>query len=371
MRLTVGIVLAALFLEACGGEPPEPAVQHVSLRLTDSSSGFGLRLLDRLLAEPQAGNVFISPLSATLMLSMAASAAEGDARAGILKTLGLDLAVDPGPEIRQTIQRLAQSDANTQLELAQAVWVQKGLVLSPAYVAKLRNDYRAELANLDFHASDAPDVVNRWVDDATHHRIAKLVDGFDPSTVGYLVNATYFHALWRIEFDSRRPAEFHTFAGDVRSVAMMKRDENVVVLRTPEYAAALLPYKGGRFSAIFLLPNARLAPRQFASFLSRERWRQALGYLHSGVGPSLGGDCKQPGSAPAPDVSLTCDGSLVVPKFKLEYSKELTDSLTALGMPLAELPAFCSGTSTTSSRRPTSRWMRREPPLRRRPAARC
>jgi serine protease inhibitor len=33
-------------------------------------------------------------------------------------------------------------------------------------------------------------MVNRWVDNATHHKITELVDSVDPSTVGYLVNAT-------------------------------------------------------------------------------------------------------------------------------------------------------------------------------------
>ena len=63
------------------------------MNLTDSSAGFGIALTDRLLAKPDAGNVFISPLSATLALSMAASAAEGPTRASIMTTLGLDPAL--------------------------------------------------------------------------------------------------------------------------------------------------------------------------------------------------------------------------------------------------------------------------------------
>ena len=139
-------------LAACGGQPAEVPVQHVSMKLTDSSSGFGLKLLDTLLSEKGAANVFISPLSATILLSMVASAAKGDTRAAMLTALGMDPSVDPSVEIAATIKRLAQSDSNAQFELAQAVWAQKGLGLSPAYVKKLREDYRAELANLDFQA---------------------------------------------------------------------------------------------------------------------------------------------------------------------------------------------------------------------------
>jgi serpin B len=339
-RLAVACSALAIALAACG-DSPDPVVQHVSMKLTDTSTGFGLSLVDHLLAEPGAGNVFVSPLSAALMLSMAASAAQGDTRAAMLKTLGLDPSVDPSAEVRQTIQRLAQSDDSAQLELAQAVWMEKGLPLNPQYVARLRNDYRAQLANLDFQSPGAPSVVNQWVDAATHHKISDLVDSFDPSDVAYLVNATYFHALWRIEFDSRDPGQFHTFANTTVSVPMMRRTENVTELSTPDYVAALLPYKGGRFSAVLLLPRQMLSPADFSEFLSPTTWNQALGYLHGATGPSLGGACTDHETG-VPNVGVLCDGSLDMPKFKLDYKKDLTQTLSAMGMPMpAPVPEFC------------------------------
>jgi serpin B len=328
-------------LTACGEAPPDPVVQHVSMTLTDSTSGFGLQLLDRLLAAPEAGNVVISPLSATLMLSMAASATHGDTRTAFLKTLGLDPNTDPGAQARNTIDRLLQSDPNIQLELAQAVWAQKGLTLNPAYVATLSKDYHAQIANLDFQSPGAPAVVNRWVDNATHHKIAQLVDTFDPRTVAYLVNATYLHAPWRLEFQTTSNGDFHNFSGATSSVPMMKRDESVTELVTPEYAAELLPYKGGRFSMVLLLPKKMLSPNDFASFLSKTRWDQALGYLHNGTGPSLGGPCNEWDGGP--DLRVACDGSLVMPKFKLDYSAELLPQLVAMGMPVGDLSDICAG----------------------------
>jgi serpin B len=333
----------SVLVSACG-DAPEPVIKHVSMKLTDSSARFGLNLTQRLLTERDAGNVFISPLSATIMLSMAASAAHGETRAAMLKALGLDPSIDPSADIKATISRLAQSDANEQLELAQAVWVQQGLTLNPAYVAKLRDDYRAQLANIDFTSRHAPSVVNQWVDNATHHKITELVDGFDTGTVGILVNATYFHALWSTEFKDSGRAEFRNFAGASTGVPMMKRDEDVTLLHTPEYDAVLLPYKGGRFSAVLIVPQAHLSANDFGAFLSQDTWNTALAYLHRGVGESLGGKCKGWDTAPAPDVYLQCRATLVMPKFKLEYKKDLTQTLAAIGMPMpADLPDFCPG----------------------------
>jgi serine protease inhibitor len=340
-RVTVAFVLAAFLLPACGAEPPGVQVQRVSLRLTDSSAGFGLKLLDRLLAEKDAGNVFISPLSATILLSMVASAANGETRAAMLTALGLDPKTDPSGEIAATVTRLAQSDSNAQLELAQAVWTQNGMTLSPAYVNKLRDDYRAEVASLDFGAPTAPGVVNRWVDNATHHKIDSIVDGFDPSTVGFLVNATYFHALWRTEFKAHGQGDFRTFAGPTATVPMMRRD-NVTLLRTPTFDAALLPYKGGRFSALIVVPHELMSPHDFAGFLTPAAWNQAVQQLHTAVGTTLGGTCED--REEAPGVSIDCRGTLVMPKFKLEYRKDLTATLTEMGYPVpAGLPGFCAG----------------------------
>ncbi len=335
-------MIAAAFLAvvvvAC--DQPAPGVQRASMNLTDSSTGFGLTLTDRLLAEPGAGNVFISPLSVTLALSMAASAAHGAARASILATLGLDPTVDPSAQAKQTIDRLLESDPNAQLELAQAVWAAQGLTMNPYYVARLRGDYRAQIASLDFRSPDAPQVVNNWVDKATHHKIPNLVDGFDPATVAYIVNATYFHALWATEFKSAGSGDFRMFSGASVAVPMMRREDGVTEVVTPDYRAALLPYKGGRFSMVLLLPRAVLSPAEFSRFLTRARWDQSMTLLHDAAGGLLGGgSCAE--KSVGPDASAVCDFGLVMPKFKLDYSAELLPELQAMGMATAGMPDLC------------------------------
>jgi len=311
------------------------------MTLTGSSTGFGLTLTDRLLAEPGAGNVFISPLSATLALSMAASAAQGSSRASILAMLGLDPSVDPSSQAKQTIDRLIESDPNVQLELAQAVWAARGMTINPQYASHLRTDYRAKIASLDFTSPGAPKVVNDWVDNATHHKIPQLVDAFDPNTVAYLVNATYFHALWATEFKTAGSANFRTFAGTPVTVPMMHRSDGVTQVSTPDYSAALLPYKGGRFSMLLLLPRAVLSPAEFSRFLTRAVFDQSLTLLHGAVGELLGGD-KCTDKSAGPDVSVSCDGGLVMPKFKLDYSAELLPQLVAMGMEAdATMPDLC------------------------------
>ena len=56
---------------------------------------------------------------------------------------------------------------------------------------------------------------------------------------------------------------------------------------------------------------------------------------------SLGGPCK--GWYGGPDVQVACDGSLIMPKFKLAYSAELLPQLVAMGMPVNDLSDICAG----------------------------
>src|SRR5205823_5816899 len=139
-------------------------------------------------------------------------------------------------------------------------------------------------------------------------------------------------------------ADFHRFGGTTVKVPMMRRDEDITLLRTPSYDAALLPYKGGRFSAVLLVPHAILSPKDFSSFLSLAMWNSALLALHSSVGSSLAGTCDD--RQVTDEVSVGCRGTLVMPKFKLDYKKDLTETLGTLGMSIpAGLPEFCGDCS--------------------------
>jgi serpin B len=306
---SIAVATLATALAACQSASPLPLVPVASV-LAASSSGFGLQLTDRLLVQDGAGNVFISPLSIELALSMAASGARGPTRDAILKTLGLDPAVDPSSDARANIERLAQTDPGALVQIANAIWIDKSLTPSPAYVAKARDDYKTPIANLDFKSPSAPKVVNDWVRAKTNEKIAKLVDGFDPKTIAFLANAVYFHADWATAFDpgqtQQRP--FETFTGTTRQVQMMNRTGDFTFVQTQDYQAVLLPYTSARFSMLVLLPVAVLSPSEFARFLSAAQWQQVVAGLHKGK------------------------GSLGMPRISLDYHADLTATLSAMGM---------------------------------------
>ena len=84
------------------------------------------------------------------------------------------------------------------LHVANALWVQNGYPIKPAYVSELAQGYDASCEQVDF-ASDPEDAgsrINTWVSDNTQARIESILDPkqLDRLTRFVLANAVYFKA---------------------------------------------------------------------------------------------------------------------------------------------------------------------------------
>jgi len=318
-RGLTGLLVAMLAVTGCLGQSsPAPApVRHLDSRLAVSSNDFGVQLASRLLTGDD--NLVLSPLSASLALSMAASGAGRSTRTDMMQTLGLDPTGDPGSDAKALMAELTTGDGGgSQLEIANAVWTQKGQPPPTAsYAARLRTDYLAKLGTLDFGSEAAPKSVNDWVVGATHQKIKTIFESFDPGTRAVLVNATYFHGYWQSRFDPRltRQAAFETFTGATTEVAMMANEGMFANSLSADFEAVLLPYQGGRFSMLVVLPPTRLTPEQFSGWLTPDLWNRARTSLAVGK------------------------ISVRLPRFKFDRTLELVPPLTAMGMG----PAFAPG----------------------------
>jgi serpin B len=158
--------------------------------------------------------------------------------------------------------------------------------------------------------------INRWISSRTHGKIKRLLgpQDVDKLTRVVLVDAAYLHAKWLLPFEQHAtsPARFDTPGGTVR-VPMMHQTASFSYLRGRGYQALELPYEGHRLAFDVLLPD----PGQFPALLRRFSNANPLDLL-SGFHRQL--------------VSLS------LPKFQLRARFELSDALTALGMPLAFIP---------------------------------
>ena len=308
MRTPVPLAAAALAAAIAASGPATAAPSHsppsCEPAVEVSTGAFGAGLLAAA-SEGGARNALVSPLGVGAVLEMLAPGAKRAAR-GALRALfeapggGSDAGgaegapggdgADGGGLSCQLAWALydALGDA-VEVQAASATFADRRLDLFPAYVGTLRAAFEARVERLDFAGGGAVDRINAWVEEATGGAIPELVARLDPDDVLVLANAMLFHGEWAQPFDPDRtvPAPFHPRSGAAPEVPTMRADDLPARYRGDEgLQAVALPYGGGRFEFVAVLPRAGLeaaeALRRLAadpSWLGGRGFRRARGAL--------------------------------------------------------------------------------------------
>jgi serpin B len=155
--------------------------------------------------------------------------------------------------------------------------------------------------------------INEWVADQTDGNIEELLprDALDKRTLLVLINAIYSSGKWRWQFDPEETSDatFTALDGSESSVPMMRLGIPETPVASVEGAEALeLPYRGGGVSMVLQLSDGGTFESYEAS-LDAERLFGIFDALERGA------------------------GEVRLPRFEFETSIELSDVLTALGMP--------------------------------------
>jgi serpin B len=286
--------------------------------LRAGNSLFAGRLLEEVTG--QEGTVALSPFSISEALAMTLAGARGKTAAEIQRALDFRL---PSARLHSAFNAEDQALATVNrpgivLDIADALYGQRGEAFRSAFLAVLARDYGAGLRLVDFeHAAEqARAAINAWVSERTKGRIGQLLPRgvLEALTRLVLVNAVYLNAKWRTPFDKDEtsPAPFHTPQGLIK-VPTMHQSGKFAYLRAPDYQALELPYRGGRLAFDVLLPD----PGHFGALKHRLATSGPIALLE-GMSPHQ------------VDVGL--------PKLLLHTSLGLSDALKAMGMPLAFRP---------------------------------
>lgn len=283
--------------------------------VASANTRFGFKLLHDLRERESGGNIFISPLSISIALTMTYNGAVGEterAMAEVLEIGTLDLST-----INQSNKALRNSlenpDPKVEISIANSIWSRQGVDFSPVFLERNRAFFGAEIASLDFNSPQATATINEWVDTNTNGKIQKIVDRIDLQTLLFLINAIYFKGNWQDEFNESmtRPGTFHLSDGSEKRVQMMRREGVYPYFRGDTFEATSLPYGNGRVSMYIFLPNSNSNLNRFLRDLDAHNWEQWILQLGSR------------------------NHDLMLPRFRLEYEVNLNDTLKALGMEIA------------------------------------
>ncbi|XP_049948182.1 serpin B6-like [Schistocerca serialis cubense] len=278
--------------------------------ISEGNNAFTLDLYKSLAVQP--GNLFFSPLSIQVALALVFLGAKGNTAKEIAAGLHL-------PDERKLIEngfgalmtKLNEYDEVT-LHIANRIFLKYGCGIKEDFkAAALR--FLSGAQELDFSRSEeARSHINKWVEDQTRQKIRNLVQPgvLNSDTIAVIGNAIYFKGDWATKFDKRSTALMPFRSASTTDVQMMfvKAKFRYTELQVPHSQILLLPYKGNRFSMMVVLPT------EVDGLFDVE---------------------KQLADANLFDIADQTFKQMVhvyLPKFKLEYEKELEESLQTLEM---------------------------------------
>jgi serpin B len=212
-------------------------------------------------------NLVFSPYSISLAFSMAYGGARGETEAQMARTLNFLPREGQHPAFNaldRRVSRLGSESDNSgtpfQLNVANAVWGQRGYPYEGAYLGTLARHYGAGLQTVDFGQTDvATEEINGWVAGETEGRIRDLLppDAIDPMTRMVLTNAIYFKGSWASKFETSQTEDgpFTLSDGEEVTVPMMRQAERFPYAEGAGYQAVQLPYDEYDANMLIILPD--------------------------------------------------------------------------------------------------------------------
>ena len=285
----------------------------VDARLVAANTKFGFNLFNTLSKEQPNKNIFISPTSVALALSMTYNGVSGETKQEMTKVLEFTgMTPQQINAANQALQNSFQkADPNVQVLIANSLWAQQGFSLKPEFMQTNQKYYNANLTELDFSNPQALSIINNWVSQKTQGKIDKIVDKISPGGVLFLINAIYFKGNWQTPFDKSQTANktFSLTDGSSKQHPMMSQKGNFGYYETDQFQAVSLPYgKEGALAMYIFLPNSNSNLPTFLQQLTLENWNKWMQEF------------------------ANRNGTIEIPRFKIEYEVELENTLTALGM---------------------------------------
>jgi serpin B len=303
----LGVLICAVGLPALADSAVDSA------KLAAANTGFAFDLFQQIVREQPGANIFISPFSVSTVLQMLDNGAVGATKQEMERVLHTDsLPTDALNAACQSLNQSLNSQTNVTLELADAIWYKQGIPLKLGFVSVNREFFQAELGGVNFDSPQSAQIINDWADQNTHGKIQQVVQWpFDPATRVVLANAIYFKGKWERPFDKQdtKPRAFHLAGGGEKQVPTMWRHGHLDYQRGDDFQAVRLPYAGKRLWMEVFLPDANSSPKKLLARFNdiSERNKMLTRFFE-------------------------LDGTLALPRFKLEYNVRLNDSLQALGM---------------------------------------
>jgi serpin B len=179
------------------------------------------------------------------------------------------------------------------------------------FISDIVRYYATEPKSLNFSDPEALAVINGWVAEKTNNRIKEILKELNNEVSFIIMNALYFKGKWKHKFDPGMTTDRAFKLTDTSQVIvpMMEQMGEFELNEDKELSALVLPYYGG-FSMVIILPKKTDGLDSLLSQWNDERW--------SKIRKNMSSEKR----------------TIIIPKFKYEYSRSMADDVINLGMSL-------------------------------------
>lgn len=322
-----GLLALSLVIMSCTQQPgttttpstPTPMAvsnnipsEDINQKLVNANTRFGFKLFSQIQKKQAKQNIFISPSSVAMALTMAYNGSAGETQQAMTKALELQgLTLEEINKSNNLLkQTLTNADPQVKLAIANSLWANEQVTINPDFIQKNQQYYNAEISKLNFSDPASVGKINNWVKNQTNGKISAIIDELEPDQILWLINAIYFKGNWSEPFakEATKERPFTLLDGSKKQLPLMSQSGRYQYLENDQFQAISLPYGTGQMSFYVFLPKTSKTLDSFYNSLNPQTWEQWMKQFRSR------------------------QGSISLPRFKLEYDITLNESLKALGM---------------------------------------
>jgi serpin B len=296
-------------------EPPQIKLREKSAEIIEADKSFGFELFREVYNLSEEDNLMISPLSVSYALGMTYNGAAGTTLEAFRDVLHFeDLTNEEVNEsYKDLMGQLVTLDDQVEFSIANSIWYRLGFEVLSEFIATNQEYFDAAIEEIDFSDPKTLEIINQWIEDKTNGKIQDMLDFIPGSAVMYLINAIYFNALWKYEFDKEKTYEdnFMLADGSGHLTDYMVVNGTFNYTSNEDFRAVELPYGDSAFSMVVMLPSGEKTVSDLIANLDTEHWDSWF------------------------DNSSMTNVQVELPKFKYGFKSLLNDPLCNLGLGVA------------------------------------
>ncbi|HCC70482.1 MAG TPA: proteinase inhibitor I4 serpin [Bacteroidales bacterium] len=316
------IILISFFIIPSCEKNPEPdkeipqiILREKSAQIIEADQAFAFELFREVIAHSDEDNIMISPLSVSYALGMTYNGAAGTTLDAFNNVLHFgDLTRDEvNKSYKDLMNQLVHLDEEVEFSIANSIWYRMGYYVLEDFITTNQEYFDAMVSDLDFSDPGAVDIINNWIEEKTNDKIQDMLDYIPGDAVMYLINAIYFNARWKYQFDpdDTQSGSFYLEDGNTHQADFMKINGDFRYTSNNYFAAVELPYGDSTFSMVVVLPYPGTSPDDLTETMDVTTWNEWFSH------------------------SEMANVQVEMPKFKYGFKDLLNDPLINLGLGIA------------------------------------